>query len=399
MPATATRPTPVGSTGTRATSRSTPDAELVTAAAVTPGNAGDASVTLALLEPTWSRPRRPSHVAIDGGQGHAVQSRGGHRQPVPLSGEPHPRPLVKRVGGIAGLTRRHGLVESRMRGDAHVRFGGRAGETGQLRGWHRAPVRPCEWAKRQLAKRGVGYVGLDNGFRAVDDPALLDELTGSLGADDIRAWFARWMAQLPQPLTAEDRAAGYGYALSMLQVEVSDTRVFDRPIRAGQWFEATTTEQLTLGRPEKVSLLFGRRPNRRSTWRFETRVVNAYTSPTITFRYKHSTVKQYLKGGLALRTETTINDAYDFDLGRRIDNLASVRARGEAINAALLEHEANAETARLEGPELTDLVRPTVIDGRRIAALRLGDPRVMALLAAVVLLAHLPRSNGQTRAL
>jgi hypothetical protein len=36
--------------------------------------------------------------------------------------------------------------------------------------------------------------------------------------------------------------------------------------------------------------------------------VNAYTSPTITFRYKHSTVKQYLKEGLALRTETTVNE-------------------------------------------------------------------------------------------
>jgi hypothetical protein len=256
-----------------------------------------------------------------------------------------------------------------------------------------------EWAKRQLAKRGVGYVSLDNGFRQVDDPALLDDVTGALGADDIRAYFARWMAQLPQPLTVEDRAAGYGYALSMLQVEVSDTRVFDRPIRARQWFEATIAEQLTLGRPEKVSLLFQRRNNRRSTWRFETRVVNAYTSPTITFRYKHSTVKQYLKEGLALRTETTINDAYDFDLGRRIDNLAAVRARGEAINAALLEHEANAETARLEGPELTDLVRPTMADDRRIAALRLGDPRVMALLAAVVMLHHLPAgfSNAQLR--
>jgi len=34
------------------------------------------------------------------------------------------------------------LVESRMRGDAHVRFGGRVGETGRPRGRHRAPIRP-----------------------------------------------------------------------------------------------------------------------------------------------------------------------------------------------------------------------------------------------------------------
>lgn len=178
-----------------------------------------------------------------------------------------------------------------------------------------------EWAKRQLAERGVRYVSLDNGFRAVDDPVLLDALTASLGPDQIRAYFARWMADLPQPLTADDRAEGYGYALSMLQVEVSDTRVFDRPIRARQWFEATIGGQLTLGRPDTVSL---RRPNRRTKGRFETRVVNVYTSPTITFRYKHSTVKQYLKEGLALRTETTVNDAYDFDVGRRLDHLGEI---------------------------------------------------------------------------
>lgn len=71
----------------------------------------------------------------------------------------------------------------------------------------------------------------------------------------------------------------------------------------------------------------------------------------------------------------------------------------QVINAGLLQHEANAETARPDGPELSDLVRPATNDGRRIAALRLGDPRVMALLAAVVLFSHLPAgfSNAQLR--
>jgi hypothetical protein len=37
---------------------------------------------------------------------------------------------------------RRELVESRMRGNTHVRFGGRAGETDQPEGWYRAPARP-----------------------------------------------------------------------------------------------------------------------------------------------------------------------------------------------------------------------------------------------------------------
>jgi hypothetical protein len=233
----------------------------------------------------------------------------------------------------------------------------------------------------------------------VADPAVLEAVTASLGPDQVRAFFARQMAELPQPLTAEDRQAGYGYALSMLQVEVSDTRVFDRPLRARQWFEATIGEQLGLGRPERVGLLFGRRVTRATRGRFETRVMNAYTTPTISFRYKRSTVKQYLKEGRALRTETTFNDPYDIDIGRRLENLPRLREHGEAINERLLEHEADAETARLEGPELSDLVRPTIRDDRRIASLRVGDPRVMALLAAVVMVAHLPAgfSNAQLR--
>jgi hypothetical protein len=256
-----------------------------------------------------------------------------------------------------------------------------------------------EWAKRQLTRRAVGYGSLDNGFRWVDDPAVLDAVTASLGASQVRAWFARWSRELPCPLTPEDQAAGYRYTLSMLQVEVSDTRVFDRPLRARQWFEAVIGEQLTLGRPETVSLLFGRRPNSRTPGPFATRVVTAQTIPTITFRYKHSTIKQYQKEGIALRTETTINDTYDLGIGRRLQHLAEVRARGEAMNERLLEHEAGAETARLAGPELTDLVRPTTRHHRRIAGLRLGDPRVMALLAAVVMFAHLPAgfSNAQLR--
>jgi transposase len=45
-------------------------------------------------------------------------------------------------GGIDRVTRRHALVESRMRGNAHVRFGGRAEETGRPKRRHRASVRP-----------------------------------------------------------------------------------------------------------------------------------------------------------------------------------------------------------------------------------------------------------------
>ena len=54
---------------------------------------------------------------------------------------PTPWTSTTRAGRAA---HRHGLVESRMRGNAHVRFGGRAGETDRPKGRHRAPARPLQ---------------------------------------------------------------------------------------------------------------------------------------------------------------------------------------------------------------------------------------------------------------
>lgn len=108
-----------------------------------------------------------------------------------------------------------------------------------------------------------------------------------------------------------------------------------------------------------------------------------------------------MKEGRALRTETTVNDSYDFEIGRSIENLTALRERGDGINARLLEVEAGTEEARLSGPELTDLVLPTRNEGRPIPALRFGDPRVMALFAALVAIAHQAAgfSNAQLRRL
>lgn len=257
-----------------------------------------------------------------------------------------------------------------------------------------------EWLKRQLAKAGIGFRPLDNGLLSVERPETAQALASQLGPREVRAYLDHWLGELPQPLTAADRARGYHYACSMKQIEIADTRVFDRPLRGRQWFEATIAEQLTLGRPQEIALLFDRRVTRRTPGRFETHVLADRTTPEILFRYKHSTIKQYLKDGRALRTETTVNDTYDLGIGRALEHLGEVRDAGIAINERVLATEAGTEDARLAGPELTALVLPQrTASGRRIPALRFGDPRVMALLAAVVALANLPAGfqNAQLR--
>jgi hypothetical protein len=71
------------------------------------------------------------------------------------------------------------------------------------------------------------------------------------------------MSRIPLPLTAEDRAAGYWWELSLRQVEVSRTLVFDAPRQARAFFEALIADNLDLGRPENVEVLFKRSPRGR----------------------------------------------------------------------------------------------------------------------------------------
>ena len=130
------------------------------------------------------------------------------------------------------------------------------------------------------------------------------------------AFFDRWQAALPWPLTAEDRARGYHHERAFRQAEISDTRRFDRPAAGRAWFERPRPDQLTLGRPDQVAIGFGRRVSRQTPGRFHTKIFNPGVEPAIQVHYRAWKVKQYFKEGRALRTETTVNDTRDLSIGR-----------------------------------------------------------------------------------
>src|SRR6266542_3890051 len=94
-----------------------------------------------------------------------------------------------------------------------------------------------EWAKRQAAKAGIGFVALDNGFAAVDDPAAVQAICDQLGPEQIDALLRKWLRLLPHPFTVEDQAAGYRYEISILQAEFSLTQMLDRPVSGRIFFE------------------------------------------------------------------------------------------------------------------------------------------------------------------
>src|SRR6185312_15108369 len=80
------------------------------------------------------------------------------------------------------------------------------------------------------------------------------------------------------------------------------------------FFEEVIRENLDIGRPTQVQLIFDRRVSRRTPGRFRTRVITDGVVPSLHVDYKNSRIKQYHMEGRALRTETTINDTGDFGL-------------------------------------------------------------------------------------
>jgi hypothetical protein len=246
------------------------------------------------------------------------------------------------------------------------------------------------WAQRQAAKAGIGFTALDNGFAAVDDPAALQRICDRLGEDQIDGLLRKWLAILPHPFSSGDRAAGYRYELSILQAEFSLTQMLDKPVSGRMFFEQVIRDNLDIGRPDQVALVFDRKLIRRGPHAtpgpFRTRVITEGVTPSLYVDYKHTRIKQYHKQGRALRTETTINNTRDFSIGKRLTNLPALCEIGYTANRRLLHVQRLGHDPITGTDALHTITDPLVTaTGTRVPGLRLADRRSHALLSALLI--------------
>ena len=278
-------------------------------------------------------------------------------------------------------------------GPACVKFSGYFPYTGRL------ILNGNEYAQRQAAKAGIGFTRLDNAFAAVDDVAAVQAICDGLDEDAIAALAARLLRLLPHPFTADDTAAGYRYELSVLQAEFSLTQVLDAPVTGRIFFDQLIRDNLDLGRPDRVSLIFDRkiiRKGRRATpGRFRTRIITEGVTPSLHIDYKNSKIKQYHKLGKALRTETTINDTKDSGVARGLSHLPGLKEIGFTASRRLLDVQRISHDPAEGAATVTALTQPVITPaGTRTAGMPITSTRVQALLAALCVFRLLP--NGFT---
>jgi hypothetical protein len=240
-----------------------------------------------------------------------------------------------------------------------------------------------EWAKRQALAEGLAFTELANGFASCADPVRLQAICDRLGPADLQSLFDRWMTVIPTPLNTTDRDTGYWWELSMRQVETSRTLVFDAPRQARAFFEALVTDNLDLGRPDEVQLIFGRRIYSNTESQFSTKVVTRGVDVVVNVFYKHSRIKEYLKEGRALRIETVCNSPTDLGCKRRLHNLPELQTKARAANRRLLTIQRAGQGCAVSTALFERVALPSLEEGQRTGALRFGDPRTMALVGAL----------------
>jgi hypothetical protein len=244
-----------------------------------------------------------------------------------------------------------------------------------------------EYLKCQLQRRGIAFEALDNGLLSCANLPLAQRLSDALSAAKIETFFRKWLRRLPHPYSAKAQRAGYQYELSILQAEFSLTQVWERGFQGRCFFEEVIRENLDLGRPDQVQLIFGRKMQRKTATdgRCRTRIITEGVVPSLHVYYKNTHLKQYHKEGRALRTETTLNNAYDFGVGRRLKNLPALRQIGRQANRRVLEVERLTHDCDMGARAFERLQKPAEVDGQHVAALPFGQARVQALFLVLVL--------------
>lgn len=248
-----------------------------------------------------------------------------------------------------------------------------------------------EWLKRQLAKEGIAFEELANGILSCANPARMQALANRLTPQRIERFLRKWQRRLPCPFRDCEQAAGYRYDVSMCQVEFALTQVLDRPLSGRIFFEEVLRENLDLGRPDNLQLIFERRVIKTTPGPFRTRVVREGVIPSLHVDYKSNRLKQYFKEGRAIRTELTVHDPRDFGVNRRLEHLSALREVAFQANRRVLHVQQASQDHALAEEQFREVTQPRTVDEQRASALRFGDPLVLALCSVLLLFRLLPR--------
>jgi hypothetical protein len=248
-----------------------------------------------------------------------------------------------------------------------------------------------EWLARQLDREGIAYCKRENSFVECADPQRLQELADAFNPEDLlqalNGALEDWLAFF----TPAEQEQGYRHHLYVTQVEYCHNLIFSKQAALHRLFERLLDHNRSIGHPEKLAYVFARRSFRPDTRTGETRVkITSTRTQVLSSRFKSTSLKQYVRDKVLLRTESASYQLQDLSLRKNVHELPRMRQVLAQANERYLDVQQDVLVSTIDRGQMEQLRRPSVSsNGRRTPGLHCDDLRLIAVLQALLNFVHL----------
>ena len=258
------------------------------------------------------------------------------------------------------------------------------------------------WLAEKMKQAGIRFTQSGNAFRRCSDPAALQELADSLTAKDFLRCGHKWINRLiPFFRSSERREHGCWHQLFFSQVEYCDNLIFRRRAALDQLGDRLLDANRNLGRPDKLTVIFGRRITKQYSGKLQTEIEDLHLgNPVMRSYYKNGFAKHYVRDHDVLRFETASNDVKgDYGINKAVENLVPLREKLQGITERYQNVQQDILETFLDRGELRKLGEPTLLpNGKRIPGLKLDHPRQLAVMSSLVRFSHVAAGDTFTTA-
>jgi hypothetical protein len=235
------------------------------------------------------------------------------------------------------------------------------------------------------------------------DPQTLQKLADSLTANDLITCGHKWLTRFTPFFTSEERKqAGVQHRLFFAQVETCDNLIFCRRAAVDALEQRLLDANRTIGQPNKLTVIFGRRITRRHGGKLQTVIEDLnLPNPVIRSHYRKGFLKQYVRDRFLLRTESATNNIYtDYGIGKAVENLAPLRNKLDGHHRSLSGRAARYFGTLVDREQLRQLTQPTLLpNGRCIPGLTRASTSAMvapAIPPPTTTMSENPESKDET---
>ena len=206
-------------------------------------------------------------------------------------------------------------------------------------------------------------------------------------------WFANSLIRPSFPFFThqERQQQGCQRRLFFAQVEYWNNLIFRRREVLDPLHERLLDASRSIGRPQTLAQIFGRRINRCYRGKLQTTIRDLDLGhPLIRSHYKNSIAKQYVHGRTQARVEAATDRVTDFGVRKSVENLPELRQRMHQITQNYWNAQQDILETFLDRGELSALSQPTILpNGKRVPGLKLDHPQQLALMQTLVGFRHL----------